>query len=83
MWLFLRKIHENVKFLFFADHIRAMTVSLASKLGDAENTLVGQLGRHLCHPRAEWLPTGNRGELLSRPVEAVPKRAAKWKQRLL
>jgi hypothetical protein len=40
--------------LFFADHIRALIESLGSKLADAGNPLVRQLGRHLCQPRADW-----------------------------
>jgi hypothetical protein len=47
-----RKIHEDLGIPFFADHIRALTVSFDSKLADAENPLVRQTGRHLCQPRA-------------------------------
>jgi hypothetical protein len=67
---------------FFADHIRAATESFVSKLADAGNPLLQQLGRHLCQPRADWSPPGNLGELTySRPAEAVPQKTAKSAQR--
>jgi hypothetical protein len=48
-----RQIHEDLGIPFFADHIRALTESFDSKLTDAGNPLVRQLGRHLCRPRAD------------------------------
>jgi hypothetical protein len=47
-----RQIHEDLEIPFFADHIRALTESFDSKLADAGNPLVRQLGRHLCRPRS-------------------------------
>jgi hypothetical protein len=49
-----RQIHEDFGIPFFADHVRALTESFDSKLADAVNPLVRQLGRHLCRPRADW-----------------------------
>ena len=46
-----RQIHEDLGVPFFADHIRALTESFNSKLADAGNSLVRQLGRYLCWPR--------------------------------
>jgi hypothetical protein len=48
-----RQIHEDLGIPFFADHITALTESFDSKLADAGNPLVRQLGRHLCRPRAD------------------------------
>jgi hypothetical protein len=48
-----RQIHEDLGIPFFADHIRALTESFDSKLADAGNPIVRQLGRHLCRPRAD------------------------------
>ena len=42
-----RQIHEDLSVPLFADHIRALTASFDSKLADAGNPLVRQLGRHL------------------------------------
>jgi hypothetical protein len=42
-----RQIHEDLGVPFFADHIRALTDSFDSKLADAGNPLVRQLGRYL------------------------------------
>jgi hypothetical protein len=47
-----RQIHVDMRIPFFADHIRALTESFDSRLADAGNHLVRQLGRHLCRPRA-------------------------------
>jgi hypothetical protein len=47
-----RQIHDDLGIPFFADHIGALTESFDSKLADAGNPLVRQLGRHLCQPRA-------------------------------
>jgi hypothetical protein len=47
-----RQIHDDLGNPFFADHIGALTESFDSKLADAGNPLVRQLGRHLCQPRA-------------------------------
>jgi hypothetical protein len=41
------QIHEDLGVPFFADHIRALTESFDSKLADAGNPLVRQLGRYL------------------------------------
>jgi hypothetical protein len=49
-----RQTYENLGIPFFADHIRALTESFDSKLADATNPLVRQLGRQLCRPRAVW-----------------------------
>jgi hypothetical protein len=42
-----RQIHEDLGVQFFADHIRALRDSFDSKLADAGNPLVRQLGRYL------------------------------------
>ena len=42
-----RQIHEDLVVSLFADHIRALTASFNSKLADAGNPLVRQLGRYL------------------------------------
>jgi len=42
-----RQIHEDLGVPLFADHIRALTESFDSKLADAGNPLVRQLGRYL------------------------------------
>jgi hypothetical protein len=42
-----RQIHEDLGVPFFADHIRALTDSFDSKLADAGNPIVRQLGRYL------------------------------------
>jgi hypothetical protein len=42
-----RQIHEDLVVPSFADHIRALTDSFDSKLADAGNPLVRQLGRYL------------------------------------
>jgi hypothetical protein len=47
-----RQIHEDLGIPVFADHIRAMTDSFDTKLADAENLFVRQLGSHLCQPMA-------------------------------
>jgi hypothetical protein len=49
-----RHIHKAVGIPFFADHSRTLTESFDSNLYDADNPLFRQLGRHLCHPRADW-----------------------------
>jgi hypothetical protein len=73
--------HEDLGIPFFADHIRALTESFDSKLADAGNPLVRQLGRHLCRLRADWIHLGNRGDLTSsRPAVAVPQKTAKSAQ---
>jgi hypothetical protein len=41
-----RQMHEDLGVPFFADHIRALTESFDSKLADAGNPLVRQLGRY-------------------------------------
>jgi hypothetical protein len=53
-----RQVHEDLGVLFFADHIRALTEGFDSKLADAGNPLVRQLGRYLTEgwpksPKAE------------------------------
>jgi hypothetical protein len=47
-----RQIHNDLWIPFFTGHIRALTESFDLKLADARNTLVRQLWRHLCQPRA-------------------------------
>jgi hypothetical protein len=47
-----RQIHSDLGIPFFADHIRTLTESVDSKLVDAGNPLVQQLGKNLCQPRA-------------------------------
>jgi hypothetical protein len=42
-----RQIHKDLGVPFFADHIRALTVSFDSKLADVGNPLVWQLSRYL------------------------------------
>jgi hypothetical protein len=49
------KFTRTCGFHFFAD-ITALTESFDSKLADAANSLVRQLGRHLCRLRADWSP---------------------------
>ena len=41
-----RQIHEDKGILLFADHIRALTETLVSKLADVGKPLVWQLGRY-------------------------------------
>jgi hypothetical protein len=48
-----RQIQEDLGIPFFADHIRALTECFDSKLTDAVNPLLRQLGNHLRHPRAD------------------------------
>jgi hypothetical protein len=45
-----KHIHEDLGIPFFADHIRALTESFDSKLSDAGNSLVWQIGKHLRLP---------------------------------
>jgi hypothetical protein len=48
------------------------------KLDDVGNSLVRQLGMHLCRPRSDLSPPGNRGELTgSKIAEAVPQKTVK------
>jgi hypothetical protein len=47
------QIHEDLGIPFSADHIRALTECFDSKLTDAGNPLVRELGRHLCRPMAD------------------------------
>jgi hypothetical protein len=42
-----RQIHEDLGVSLFVDHIRALTASFDSKLGDVGNPLVRQVGRYL------------------------------------
>ena len=42
-----RQIHEDLGVPMLADHIRALTASFDSKLADAGNPLVRQIGRYL------------------------------------
>jgi len=42
-----RQIHEDLGVPLFAEHIRALTASFDSKLADAGNLLLRQLGRYL------------------------------------
>ena len=42
-----RQIHEDLGVPLFANHIRALNASFDSKLGDAGNPSVRQLGRYL------------------------------------
>jgi hypothetical protein len=48
-----RQMHEDLGVPLFADHITALTASFDSKLSDAENPLVRQIGRYLRLPRVE------------------------------
>jgi hypothetical protein len=43
-----RQIHEDLGVPLFADHIRALTVSFDSNLGDAGSPLVRQLSTYIC-----------------------------------
>jgi hypothetical protein len=45
-----RQIHEDLGIPFVFDHIRVLTESFDSKLADAGNPLVRQLGRHIVPP---------------------------------
>jgi hypothetical protein len=47
-----RQIHEDTGIPFFTDHTRALTESFDSKIANAGNPLVRQLGRHLCQRMA-------------------------------
>jgi hypothetical protein len=71
-----RQIHEDLGIPFFAYHIRALTENFDSKLSDAWNPLVRQLGRHLRLPRAvlKSLTINRGGRMYIRPVEATPTR---------
>jgi hypothetical protein len=72
-----RQIHEELGIPFSADHIKALAGIFDSKLADAGNPLVRELGRHLCRPRADLSPRGNEIELTcSRPAQAVPQKTA-------
>ena len=46
-----RRIHEDLVVPFFADHMRDLTESFNSKLADAGNPLIRQLGSYLRWPR--------------------------------
>jgi len=48
-----QQMHEDMEVPFTADHIRALTNSFASKLGDEGKTLVRQLERRSCRPKAD------------------------------
>jgi hypothetical protein len=41
-----RQIHDDLGVLLFADHIRVLTASFASRLAEVGNPLVRQLGRY-------------------------------------
>jgi hypothetical protein len=71
-----KQIHEDLGIPFFADYIRTLTESFDSKLTDAGNPLVRQLGRHLLLPRVvlKSVTVNRRGRMYSRPVEATPTR---------
>jgi hypothetical protein len=56
-----RQIHEDLGVPLFADHIRALTVSFASKLANVGNPLVWQLGRYLLSRSA---PFGETSQIL-------------------
>jgi len=47
-----RQIHEDLGVPLLADHIRALTENIDSKLADVGKPLVRQLGRYLNFPRA-------------------------------
>jgi hypothetical protein len=49
-----RQILEDLGIPLFADHVRALIESFDSKLADAGNPLVRQIGRNLCRQRADW-----------------------------
>jgi hypothetical protein len=53
LYISKRQIHEDFGIPFFADHIRALTESFDSKIAEAGNPLVRQLGKHMCRPRAD------------------------------
>jgi hypothetical protein len=67
-----RQIHEDLSVPLFADHIRAMTESFNSVLGDVEKPLLWQLGRHILtdvlirHLTRKLSAAGD-----SRPFEAI------------
>jgi hypothetical protein len=46
-YISIRQIREDLGVPFFADHISSLTESFDSKLADAGNPLVWQLGRYL------------------------------------
>jgi hypothetical protein len=47
------QIQEDLGIPFFADHIRELTEIFDSKLADAPNHFVRQIGRNLCRQRVE------------------------------
>jgi hypothetical protein len=76
-----RQIHEDLGVPFFADHIRALTDSFDSKLADAGNPLVRQLGRYL----TEGWPKSPEAQVMtaSRPVEVARETATKSTKRIV
>jgi len=78
LYLRHRQIREDLAVPLYADHIRALTGSFDSKLGNVENPLVRQLGRHLRWPRVDpvaWVVIQGRQEPAgqSRPSPAMAK----------
>ena len=45
------ELHEDMKVPYIAEHFRNLAQSFDSKIPDAENLLVRQLGRYLSYPR--------------------------------
>jgi hypothetical protein len=65
------------------DHIRALTESFDSKLADAGNPLFQKLGKALVLTKDGLKSLTGNEDMLSRPVEAAPKKAVKSTQRLV
>ena len=90
MWFLLEyisnsQIHEDLGVPDLADHIRTLTESFDSKLADAGNRLVHQLGRYLRWPRAglTQLTRKLRVTMASRPVQVARKAVAKSTKRIV
>ena len=79
------KFTRTWEFHFFADHIRALTESFDSKLADAGNPLVRQLGRYLWWPRADLCHLRRKPRMMmaSRPVKVTHKMATKSIKRIV
>jgi hypothetical protein len=72
-----RQIHEDLEVPFFADHIRALTESFDSKLADAGNPLIRQLGRYLTEGWPKSPEAQAKVMTASRPVEVAGETATK------
>jgi hypothetical protein len=80
-----RQLHEDLGVPFFADHIRALTESFDSKLADAGNSLVRQVGKDLRWPRVDLSHPKRKPRMMmaNRPVEAARKTVARSTKRIV